>query len=87
MERGELSEDRRTFDVNFFGIVHLTRLVLAEWLRRAQPGHVAVTSSGAGLAPMATNATYCASKHALQGYFHSLAIELHHKNVRSVTPP
>jgi len=64
---------RRVMDVNFFGAVHCTRAALPSLLARR--GCVAVMSSVAGFAPLATRSGYVASKHALQGFFETLRTE------------
>ena len=64
---------RRVMDVNFFGAVHCTQAALPSLLERK--GRVAVLSSVAGFAPLATRAGYVASKHAVQGFFETLRTE------------
>jgi NAD(P)-dependent dehydrogenase (short-subunit alcohol dehydrogenase family) len=64
---------RRVMEVNFFGAVNCTRAALPSLLARR--GQIAVLSSVAGLAPLATRAGYAASKHALHGFFESLRAE------------
>jgi NAD(P)-dependent dehydrogenase (short-subunit alcohol dehydrogenase family) len=64
---------RRVMDVNFFGAVHCTQAALPSLLARR--GAIAVLSSVAGFAPLATRAGYAASKHALHGFFDSLRAE------------
>lgn len=64
---------RRVMDVNFFGAVHCTRAALPSLVSRR--GQVAVLSSVAGFAPLATRAGYAASKHALHGFFSTLRAE------------
>lgn len=64
---------RRVVDVNFFGAVHCTQAALPSLLERK--GSVAVLSSVAGFAPLATRAGYVASKHAVQGFFETLRTE------------
>lgn len=64
----------RVMEVNFTGSVLPTRAALPELLRRR--GRIAVLSSVAGFAPLATRCGYAASKHALHGLFDSLRAEL-----------
>jgi NAD(P)-dependent dehydrogenase (short-subunit alcohol dehydrogenase family) len=64
---------QRVMDVNFFGAVHCTQAALPSLLERR--GRVAVLSSVAGFAPLATRSGYVASKHALQGFFETLRTE------------
>jgi NAD(P)-dependent dehydrogenase (short-subunit alcohol dehydrogenase family) len=64
---------RRVMEVNFFGAVRCTKAALPSLLARR--GRIAVLSSVAGFAPLATRSGYAASKHALQGLFGSLSAE------------
>jgi len=64
---------RRVMEVNFFGAVQCTQAALPSLLARR--GAIAVLSSVAGFAPLATRAGYAASKHALHGFFGSLRAE------------
>ncbi|CAK9326016.1 unnamed protein product, partial [Citrullus colocynthis] len=79
----DVSEEslKTTFDVNVIGTISLTRLLAPFMLRRGQ-GHFVVMSSAAGKTPAPGQAVYSASKHALNGYFHSLRSELYHKGIR-----
>ncbi|KAI9078388.1 hypothetical protein K1719_039607 [Acacia pycnantha] len=72
---------KATFDVNVFGTITLTRLLASFMLRRGQ-GHFVVISSAAGKTPAPGQAVYSASKHALNGYFHSLRSELCQKGIK-----
>ncbi len=65
---------RRVMDVNFFGSLHCTRAALPHLIQRR--GQIAVISSVAGFAPLLGRTGYAASKHALRGFFGSLAAEL-----------
>ena len=65
---------RRVMDVNFFGAVHCTAAALASI--RARRGLIVAMSSVAGFAPLVGRTGYCASKHALHGFFDSLRTEL-----------
>jgi len=71
---------RKVMDINFFGTVRLTQLVLPSMLER-QKGHIVVTSSVTGKFGTQLRSTYAASKHALHGYFDSLREEVYDKNV------
>ena len=64
---------RRVVEVNFFGAVNCTKAALPSLLERH--GQIVVTSSVAGVAPLATRTGYAASKHALHGFFDSLRSE------------
>jgi NAD(P)-dependent dehydrogenase (short-subunit alcohol dehydrogenase family) len=60
--------------VNYFGSVYPTLAALPQLLTRR--GHIVVTSSIAGFAPVLGRAAYCASKHALHGFFETLGAEV-----------
>ena len=71
----ESSEDvvRRIMEVNFFGNVFLMKKVLPKL--RESKGQVLVISSIAGKFGFFLRSSYSASKHALHGYYESLALE------------
>ncbi|BFM17360.1 SDR family oxidoreductase [Maricurvus nonylphenolicus] len=60
--------------VNFTGSVNITRLALP-YLTETQ-GQIIALSSVAGFAPLYGRSAYAASKHAMEGFFQSLASEL-----------
>lgn len=70
---------RRVMDVNFYGAVNMTRACLDDLIKTK--GLVEVTSSIAGFASLFGRTAYCASKHALHGFFDSLRSELRDKGV------
>lgn len=72
---------RRLMDVNFFGAVALTQAVLPQMLAQ-KSGHFVVTSSVAGKIGVKQRSGYCASKHALHGFFDSLRAEVAHEGLR-----
>ena len=65
---------RRVMDVNFFGAVYCTQAALPHLI--AARGQIIVLSSIAGFAPLVGRTGYCASKHALHGFFDTLRSEL-----------
>ncbi|MFZ3128260.1 MAG: SDR family oxidoreductase [Rhodoferax sp.] len=65
---------RRVMEVNFFGAVHMTHAALPHLVARR--GVVAAVSSVAGFAPLLGRTGYCASKHALHGFFDTLRTEV-----------
>jgi short-subunit dehydrogenase len=69
-----LSIDRRIMDINYFGIVDITKRMLPSMLERGH-GHIAVTSSVVGKFGFPLRSAYAASKHALHGFFESLYLE------------
>jgi dehydrogenase/reductase SDR family member 7B len=73
--------DRQLMDVNFLGPVALTKALLPSMLA-AGGGSFVVISSVLGLMSVKRRATYCASKHALHGYFNALRAELDEQKLR-----
>ena len=78
-----LDVDRRIMEVDFFGPIGLTKLVLPRMIEQGG-GQLIVTSSVAGKHAVPMHAAYCAAKHALHGYFDTLRIE-HLKDNVAVT--
>ncbi|MBC3786671.1 SDR family oxidoreductase [Spirosoma utsteinense] len=77
----DLSVYRQLMDVNFFGVVALTKAVLPLMLAQGS-GHIVVTSSVAGKIGTKQRSGYCASKHALHGFFDALRAETHEAGLR-----
>jgi short-subunit dehydrogenase len=73
---------KKTFDINFFGNIHLT-LLLIEALKKAK-GAVMVTSTVSGLYGIPGRSAYSSSKSALHAVYESLRIELSEFGVRSI---
>jgi|694.fasta_scaffold00579_14 NADP-dependent 3-hydroxy acid dehydrogenase YdfG len=73
---------RRVMEVNFFGAVNFAQASLPALI--ASHGRIVVLSSIAGFAPLIGRTGYCASKHALHGFFDTLRAELTNQSV-SVT--
>ncbi|MBW7834910.1 MAG: SDR family oxidoreductase [Simplicispira suum] len=71
---------RKVMEVNFFGAVHMTHAALPQLLARR--GVVAALSSVAGYAPLLGRTGYCASKHALHGFFDTLRTEVQERGVQ-----
>jgi dehydrogenase/reductase SDR family member 7B len=76
-----LEVDRRIMEVNFFGAVALTKLVLPSMVAR-KSGHIVVISSVTGKFGTPFRSAYAASKHALHGFFESLRAELWGEGIR-----
>lgn len=78
---------RKLFDIDVFGQMAVTKLVLPGMLARGS-GHVAVTSSVAGKIGVAQRTGYCAAKHAMMGFFDALRAEVEHQgiSVSTITP-
>lgn len=73
--------DRKLMEVNFLGPVALTKALLPAMIAQGG-GSFVVISSVLGLMSVKRRAAYCASKHALHGYFNALRAELHEQNIR-----
>ncbi len=82
----DIEMDRRLFEVNFFGAVAMTRALLPALI--AVSGSVVVISSATGKLQTPGRSAYCASKHALQGWFDALRCEVWRDGVQVllVTP-
>lgn len=65
---------RRLMDVDFFGPVSLTSLVLPGLVAQ-KSGHIVVVTSMVGVFGTPLRSGYSAAKHALHGYFESLRAE------------
>jgi dehydrogenase/reductase SDR family member 7B len=79
-EETGLDIDRRVMEVNYFGVVALTKAALPEMLER-RSGSFAVVSSVAGYCGVPHRTAYCASKHALHGFFEALRAEVAFRGV------
>ena len=78
-----LDELRLQMDTNFFGQVAVTKAVLPT-MRAQRSGHIIIVSSILGLIGQPMVSSYCASKHALEGWAESLRIELRALGVKVV---
>ena len=65
---------QRIMEVNYLGSVYCTKFALP-FLRHTH-GRIVAISSVAGLTGVPSHSAYCASKHAMNGFFESLRIEL-----------
>jgi short-subunit dehydrogenase len=79
----QLSVDRQIMELNYFGPVALTKQVLPSMIDR-ESGHIVVISSLLGKVAAPSRSAYCASKHALHGFFDALRAEVHRHKI-SVT--
>jgi short-subunit dehydrogenase len=70
----DFSVDRKIMETNYFGPVYLIKRILERSLS-GKTLHIAVTSSVTGLFGFPLRSAYCASKHALFGFFESLGLE------------
>lgn len=69
-----ISVYRRVMEVNFFGSLHCTKAAMDSLIERK--GIIIVIESLAGISPLLGRTGYCASKHALHGFFTSLRSEI-----------
>ncbi|MFS8125334.1 SDR family oxidoreductase [Rhizobium sp. BR 250] len=76
-----MSEIRRIFDTNSFGVMAMTQAIIPE-MRKRRSGTIINVTSSATLAPFPLAAVYTASKQAIEGFSGSLAHELGHFNIR-----
>lgn len=70
----------KIMSINFYGSLKLSQAVLPHFIARNE-GHFVTLSSVAGFAGLPYRTAYCASKHALEGYFASLRTELWKTNI------
>lgn len=73
--KADAAQFRRMFDLNVMGVVHATRAVLGDMVKRGF-GRIVVNSSVAGLKGYAYVTAYCAAKHAAVGFVRALAQEV-----------
>lgn len=73
--------DRRIMEIDFFSHIIITKTILPSMIENKQ-GHIAVTSSLAGKFGTRQRSSYASAKHALQGFFESLRIELLEHNIK-----
>ena len=83
IEETETQQAQALFDVNFFGVVRVTRAVLPV-MRAQRAGRIVSVSSLVGFLPAPFMGFYAASKHALEGYSESLDHEVRPFGVRAI---
>jgi NAD(P)-dependent dehydrogenase (short-subunit alcohol dehydrogenase family) len=71
---------QQQFDINVFGVMDVTRVILPHF-RKNRGGLIVNVSSGAGLFTLPMISLYCASKFALEGFSEALAYELASQNI------
>ncbi|MEO7312220.1 MAG: SDR family oxidoreductase [Chitinophagaceae bacterium] len=72
---------RDIMEVNFFGTIHLSNLVMRHFLERNE-GQFVIISSITGIVGLPLRTAYTASKHALEGFYRSLRTEIWKTNLR-----
>jgi NAD(P)-dependent dehydrogenase (short-subunit alcohol dehydrogenase family) len=80
-EETSLEQAYRQVETNFWGAVKMTREMLPV-MRRQRSGTIITIGSLAGLMGVPFQSYYSASKHALEGYFKSLRIEVRTFNIK-----
>lgn len=81
VEETSMDTQRLLMEVNYFAPVALTKAVLPLMLS-CGGGKIAVTTSIAGVFGFPLRCGYSATKHALYGFFESLAAEYHRKGIQ-----
>ena len=72
--------DRKLFEVNFFGTIALTKLVLPVFIAQ-KSGLIVTVTSAVGKFGSPWRSGYSASKHALHGFFDSLRAEVYAQGI------
>lgn len=67
--------ERRIFEVNYFATINFTKAVLPHFIEKGK-GHVVAISSILGEIGLPSVGPYCASKHAVNGYYNSLRYDV-----------
>lgn len=80
VEESVEEETRKMFEVNFWGLMHVTNAVLPH-MRSQKSGHIINFSSIGGLASFPTLGYYHATKYAVEGISESLSQELKPFNI------
>lgn len=75
VEESVEEETRKMFEINFWGLMHITNTVLP-YMRSQKSGHIINFSSIGGLTSFPTLGYYHATKYAVEGISESLAQEL-----------
>jgi len=75
--------DRKIMEIDFFSYIILTKALLPSMIAKGE-GYIAATSSLSGKFGFHQRSSYAAAKHAIQGYFETLRMELEQHGI-SVT--
>lgn len=81
VEESVEEETRKMFEINFWGLMHMTNAVLPQ-MRSQRSGHIINFSSIGGLTSFPTLGYYHATKYAVEGISESLSQELAPSNIR-----
>jgi NAD(P)-dependent dehydrogenase (short-subunit alcohol dehydrogenase family) len=71
LEQESIDEVRSVFEVNFFGVLNVTKPALPHL--RASAGRLLAVTSVGGVVGQPFNESYCAAKFAVEGFYESLA--------------
>jgi len=72
----DIKVDRELFELDVFSVVNLSRVIVKYFKsHKNSKGHIAITSSGAGLVPVPFSPSYCGAKFAINGYFSALKVD------------
>ena len=80
-EETQMEVDRRVMEVNYFGSIALSKYLLPGMIRR-QSGHHVIITSVMGKFSTQLRSAYCASKHALHGFYNAMRSEVHQHNIK-----
>jgi len=80
-EETSIELGKQQFETNFWGTVKLTNELLP-YFRKQKQGKIITVGSMLGLISLPNVAYYAASKHALEGYFKALRLELNQFNIK-----
>ena len=80
-EETSIEIGKQQFETNFWGTVKLTNKLLP-YFRKQKHGKIITVGSLLGLISLPNVAYYAASKHALEGYFKTLRLELNQFNIK-----
>ncbi len=81
IEESEEDEVRRMFEINFWGLAHVTKAVLP-FMRQQRAGHIINISSIGGLVAFPALGFYNATKFAVTAYSEALAKETEHLGIK-----
>ncbi|MFF7159769.1 oxidoreductase [Streptomyces sp. NPDC008139] len=81
VEENSVAQAQSLFNLNFFGLVRMTKAVLPH-MRAQGHGRIVNLSSVLGVIPQPYMALYVAAKHAVEGYSESLDHEVREHGVR-----
>jgi short-subunit dehydrogenase len=76
-----IENDRKIMEINFFGVVALTKALLPHMIENGG-GQLAAASSLVGKFGFPYRSAYSASKHALHGFFETILAENYKDNIR-----